>query len=498
MLATGLWMFAFYSLWKLSVVFDMSEPERALILIAGFAPIALWSVLDYRMGLVLTVLALPFFDIPGLPKLPLQGLGSMVAATTCLGFLFRHPNPRSWLDHFDPAFWWVVALMGSIVLSLLAMPPLPENAKFDINYGIAEFLGIGVVGGYAALLASHLRSKNDLGRVMLAVGITVVVVLFYGFLGLAAVSGCSGGFVSRTVLTHAQRPIATFGGPNAMSSYLLSIVPLALYLQHLRDKCRWLTILATLGILGTALLIDFSQSRTGLLTLFVVWLAWVVATRGAPGRRTLALALGAMMPLALAIWYYPACSCSDAPPIACKITYLAELRKFEIVGFWQMFLLAHESVNELSLGDRIEVLSYRGFRDQIRAELAQTALRLWQSSPWTGVGAGMMPNYTPAHQQAHNVVLSTLAQQGALGVIALAGWWLTIARRLWQGRRLAPPERAAVGYVALAFVVVSIVALFHDQMRMLEVWIVFAVALAVPRVMSRSGAGETTVTAQAG
>ena len=78
------------------------------------------------------------------------------------------------------------------------------------------------------------------------------------------------------------------------------------------------------------------------------------------------------------------------------------------------------------------------------------ALRMWESSPWLGVGPGSyaaaypsfrLPLWEEALGHAHNIYLNVLAETGVIGLLSFAAVWLSVV--IWLARVLRGPAVAA-------------------------------------------------------
>lgn len=79
------------------------------------------------------------------------------------------------------------------------------------------------------------------------------------------------------------------------------------------------------------------------------------------------------------------------------------------------------------------------------------AIRMWESAPWLGVGAGNFPIVYPSVHlprwddplgHAHNIYLNVLGETGLIGFTAFLLLWLVAVARLWRQKRIADREQA--------------------------------------------------------
>ncbi|HMN31400.1 MAG TPA: O-antigen ligase family protein, partial [Caldilineaceae bacterium] len=94
------------------------------------------------------------------------------------------------------------------------------------------------------------------------------------------------------------------------------------------------------------------------------------------------------------------------------------------------------------------------------------ALRMWELSPWLGVGPGnftalyplvRLPRWEDALGHAHNIYLNVLAETGLVGLIAFLAWWSALF--VWVLRRWREwQRRGATRLAALAIGVVGVLA----------------------------------------
>ena len=117
----------------------------------------------------------------------------------------------------------------------------------------------------------------------------------------------------------------------------------------------------------------------------------------------------------------------------------------------------------------------------VRLELAHNAINLWRENPVTGVGTALMANFSSAggnNNRAHNVLLTTLAEQGIVGVSAWMAWLGCLGMIVWRARRRLAEQGNQLAFLALALVAVVATSMFMDSLRVISLWQLGALILA--------------------
>jgi O-antigen ligase len=95
------------------------------------------------------------------------------------------------------------------------------------------------------------------------------------------------------------------------------------------------------------------------------------------------------------------------------------------------------------------------------------ALRMWERSPWLGIGPGnysvvyptvRLPLWEDPLGHAHNIYLNVLGETGLLGLTAYLALWLVVAHWLWQRRQAALAEGGDGWQAALALGLLGMLA----------------------------------------
>jgi len=509
-LLCAVWMAVWYGAWLwLGEAYADSNALALLPVIAGFAPLLLWSLYDYRRGLLLTVIATPLLIAPVIPHNFTQGFGDWFAVCSIVGFVFRHPKPRQWLGLWRPGYGWFIFILAAAAISLAASPVIGQTLTYGIKYGIAEMLGYCLDFGFLAILVHSIRDKRDFRAVLYGVGAGLLVVMAYSAVGLVMTTLCTGNFYGpRTPLTSNQTISSTFGSANYHAAYLITVLPLAflLYLRSAGFKFASAGMAVLIALI--ALFIEASTSRAALLMLIALSVSWVGITRFKKETRAMSVVLLLMLPVTVVAWWYPICTCPDGPKSTCPFKVLEEapmlaplvqapsaeapgalvtLPPPPIVGAAKPYLREFDLDTTLLKTTK----GNGGWQDKARIQLMQNAIFLWGDNPISGVGVGLMPNYSYVFGQAnraHNMILTIAAEQGIIGVLAWSGWVGYLMLVLWRARPKAIAYNHAFIFLVLAFAATMVESAFMDLYRMLWVWQLSALILAWP-VVERAAKG---------
>ena len=292
------------------------NPDKIAIftVTVGFAPLLLWALYDFRYGLLFTVLATPLLIAPIIPKSFTQGFGDWFAICSILGFLLRNPHPYSWRVLWRCGYGWLIFILMAGILSLLVIPSLGQEMHYGVKYGIAEILGYCLDFAYLVILVNEIRSKCDFKVVIYALLTAFMVVMAYSLVGIVMSLFCVGDYYGpRTALTSNQSISSTFGSSNYHAAYLLMILPLGFFFYFRSARGKSIHYLIAICIILTVLFIQASLSRSALLGLIMLALAWLIITQLKKGTRLLSTVLVLMLLSTFIIWWYPHCKCPDAP-----------------------------------------------------------------------------------------------------------------------------------------------------------------------------------------
>jgi O-antigen ligase len=318
--------------------------------------------------------------------------------------------------------------------------------------------------GVFALAAAMRASTNDASKIALATVVTATVVGLYGIwqnatLPPAAFVAGNGSVVGRIA--------ATLEGPNQFVAYLETAIPVLLALL-LFVRVRWLTLLAgslALGLLVSDLLLTYSRGALWSCAAALIFIVGVYLwkRRGRAGYLEMA---------------------RPAAAVAAAVVAVA-------VGAG----IAHASIT--SLGWQHELWA-PGLRDT--TESAEERRRLWtcaatlfERHPILGVGAGNFADAkqecgaalaVPEHSNANQWYLETGADLGAVGLLLLAGFLITMLGAI-RSSMWSEPFAIGAYAVLLAFVLHGFV---DDVMTYPKAALTFFVLLGLIARWTRQGA----------
>jgi O-antigen ligase len=455
LLLVAIWMAVAYAVW----IFLSQAPREhgyweLLPVIVGFAPLFLWALYDYRFGLLLAVMAAPLLNAPIIPHGFTQGFGDLFAACSIIGYLLRHPNPSQWRELWRPEYVWLGLILAAAAVSLIFTPVWGLQVPYGIKYGLAEIAGYSLAMAFLVILVHEVRSQNDFNTTLCAVAAAMLVVVLFSLVGLSLSITCTVSNDVQTLLTTNGAITSTFSNPNYHAAYLICVLPLALwfYLNVLRGT--WKRHLAFAGVILLILLVQLSFSRAGWIGLVILWLGWLAITRWTKGTRMLSIVFGLMLPLTGMFWGYAIYACQ--PDIA-----------------------------NMGIKDRLEFSRKQSKNittsSGVRAQLALNAIKLWRENPVTGVGTALMSNFSFAggsRNRAHNVLLTTLAEQGIVGASVWLGWLGCLAMAVWRARRRVSERGSQLAFLALALTGVVTTSMFMDSLRVISLWQLGALILA--------------------
>lgn len=356
-----------------------------------------------------------------------------------------------------------IAVAALLAAAVVASLPISRRAVAGLEATLAAgalFAGWGVIRG--AVSGSGLSASRQ--ALMLAALVLVLVlcrrldlpgrcVILTGMFGIGAIVALIGWVGVAWHLSPWAMPSAglwraasTLTYANAAAAVLVPIALTAVAVLSAQPRSLLLTLTATILMLGAAV----TLSRAGMFAL-LVGLAAVVAFRGwaavtamVPPLAGTAVAFLAVVPSMRT--FPPARPGLAVVGLAAGLALAAALRG-RVAGR-VAWVLRTAVVAILVLGAVVlirpeaHLWHHRvNVHSPSRSNAASAALRVFRSHPAAGVGIGnLLITRTEAsgrvrlQRYVHNEYLQTLAEQGIVGAILLAGLLVALGRLLWRSR----------------------------------------------------------------
>jgi O-antigen ligase len=453
----GAWLTAtgrgFELLWALvavvgAVSIALVDPATALTIVL-FAFLLIVSLSTPAIGLSVLVATVPLQE-----TWPAQ-LGSMELTWTRVAFaalLF------AWAARFalgreeirlNGLTWALAAYCAALMLSIVHARNIDAWAEESYRWLVAAAVFV--------IAVSIARTAPDCRTII--IGLMLGVVLSFGVASYQVITATGPAtFNERGFL----RAYGFFGEPNPFAGYLeMATLPLlavgaTLVLSHDRGQNSYRVAALIVGVLG-CLALAMTQSRGGVLGLTaglavlwaILWPHW--------GRRMVAIGIiGAIV----AIWL------PQAAPIRAAF------------GFDSLFESASTQVTPANWAAQ-ERLAHWG-----------AAIKMWESYPWTGIGAGNFSDYfrelTPVWRfrisrgHAHSAYLQAASQAGIMGLLCflavLCAAWVSCLRAI---PRASSGARRAECVGALAVTAAVAVHGLFDYLHVLSLGIVLSAVWAM-------------------
>ena len=316
--------------------------------------------------------------------------------------------------------WWLLALVGAMILS--------SFAAWDLKEGTVQLLRYGGYALTALIWMLVLRNCWE-GRfwvpfswLMLGIAAAMALTVLTDFWGLTEFYRWYG----------QERPYVRQAGLLGEANYaalkLGVLLPLGLFLAgwYFRQRRFWLAGIVISAALLVSVAIFLTGSRMGGLFLGLIWGAFVVQERDWLWRPHVVAFLGALSGILVLVWV------ALTPPQELEkgINYLVS-RYGVLLEFVRTGEERFGAVRETSLRERFDVWA--------------AGLQIFADHPWLGVGLGNFPHiigqYNPAYAgvYSHNTYLAVLAELGLMGLILFLGLCLQIWRALGErGPHLHP------------------------------------------------------------
>lgn len=471
LLVTALWMALAYGPWLiLREIHGDHGPWALLPVILGFTPLALWALYDYRLGLLLAIVAAPLLTAPLIPHGFTQGFGDLFAACAVIGYFLRHPDPREWRCLWRREYVWLVLILAAAFLSLAASPVWGQEVTYGIKYSLAEIAGYTLAMTYLVVLVHEVRDRLDIKVVLYAVAAAILIVALFSLASLVWSLSCVGGYTTRTALTTNGALSGTFSNPNYQAGYLVTVLPFALWFYLRAPQRSWTRYFAAAAALLMIFFVQATISRGGFVGLVAIWIGWLATTRWEKGSRMMTVVFGLMLPMTVALWSVPTFNCHPS-------NYSGDSSQQVKVDSSQQI---KDSIQRIKFAASVSK-GLGGGGISVRIELARNAITAWRDHPITGVGTALLSNYSSVDGQinrAHNVMLTVLAEQGIVGLLAWTGWLGSLLAVFWRVHRQAAERGHPSAFLLLAFIGVVVQSMFMDYYRVILIWQLAALVLA--------------------
>lgn len=219
-----------------------------------------------------------------------------------------------------------------------------------------------------------------------------------------------------------------------------------------------------------------------------LWRRWAVVTLVLSGM-ILFITLGRATMLALVLGWMTALICFRGQAAA----YARRSAGFTLLGMGLMWLVYLRWLQPAGHSIDVQGLSSAHFRDYLLA----SAFKLWQTSPWIGVGPMHFSHwYNGEAAHPHNIYAQVLAEYGVIGAVLILGSALHWMGRMLAALRAAPPAHAGIAIgLMVALVGIAVDGAFSGNfvMPVSQLWI--AVLIGLCMASSRIFQRDATATA---
>ncbi|ALV09133.1 O-antigen ligase family protein [Roseateles depolymerans] len=385
-----------------------------------------------RKGRVLLGLPLVLWGIPLLyPALQTGSTAHDVArvcqlviiAAAAIGLLLSTPNRPAQVSLRNVVRWSAIVLLVT-VSSLLAAHPVVAVHEVVMWAGLL---------GLMALLSQGLRSADE-----------ICIFLRFVVVGTAA----------HAILVLLILALAIAGGGNVYPWEALVGFDNPRFLNHAQT-----VVLPLVAAVAT------HDARP-------LWRRWAVVTLVLSGM-ILFITLGRATILALLLGLLTALVCFRGNAAA----YARRSAGFTLLGMGLMWLVYLHWLQPAGHSIDVQGLSSAHFRDYLLA----CAFKLWQTSPWVGVGPMHFSHwYNGEAAHPHNIYAQVLAEYGAIGAVLILGPALQWMGRMLGSLRAAIPAHAGIAIgLMVALVGVAVDGAFSGNfvMPVSQLWIAVLIGL---------------------
>jgi O-antigen ligase len=394
------------------------------------------------------ILTIPIQDVVHLPIFVGQLTITQIALIgLAIGWGVACWRRTIWLD---AVLWWFVAILGALLLSLIAVD--------EIGNWTGEVYRWGAAAAFYLIARSVVTDWPSMRMALWSMVVAVCAISSYGFGQVMAENGPDS-FIRGGIL----RVYGAFGQPNPFAAYMEFIVPLLLAMALIGLRADYRRQLGTALWIGTVIattlgfaIVMLTQSRGGWLGLGTAMLAVLCVF---PVRlRLLAVGAGAVL-LGLILLTPPGQS--------------------QIDRYQSSF-----DTDEPFLAALVDIASTG------REGLWGAAIGMLADEPVTGMGAGEFDYHyrqytTDWYQrvplgQAHNGYLHMAAQAGIPGVATFLGWLLAMVISLMAAvKHASEPVSRALALGALAVVVAFAVHSVVDYLNVLSLGLQLSAVVAI-------------------
>ncbi|MBC07607.1 O-antigen ligase family protein [Thalassospira sp.] len=434
-------------------------------------PLFVFGVWDFKSGLILSIVSTPLLNAPPIPHFFTQGIGDFFAVSAVIGFFVR--------GRFLAVCW------RSIDSNLIFIPFVASVSFFayllranfivwdEIKYGIAEIAGLSLAVSYCFVLANSLINKEDLISLFRAVMVALFVAILYAVLSLNDVASCFGGLKGGPINSSGQVS-SSFGNPNYFSSYMLAAIPFLFYLVHRNASNITLrrALVFLLFVIFSFLLFAVSRSVFVIYTILCIMLVLSLRDKRMGLYAVFILASGILF--LTTAWYFRFFSCADVGDISFTYYLLTSNSIAQIFFDPDVFLNSLLSKTRGGLA----MTEYGGVPGLERIYLLINALSTWVEFPVFGTGPGMLKEYSEngfgVGNSAHNLFITILAEQGALGFLVWVSLWIVVLKSILSisgGGEISQTEANQYKvFLLFAFVSLFLSSLLADQYRVIWLW----------------------------
>lgn len=455
-----------------------------------FAPVAAIVVLLNPVLLVLgLVISVPIQDaIPVPDAVPITATRAAIAAAVILLplVLIRRNSAVQWSWLMLP----ILLFMGTMAVSLV-------NAN-NLGDGIAELYRWTVALGALWLTLQFVQTRR---LVVLGLAVISILAITQGSLGIAqALTGA--GPDSFQLGAGFSRAFGTFGMPNSFAAYMemvaLPMIPLAIWAGNraIRSGRDYMAV-RNRGYLASTMERYEAMVSAGLFALFslgmIVGLAAIAISFSRGGWVGTAAGLGVIVLLL------------GQRAIFTALATVLTLSFGLVIGASGAIITVIEE-RFVQLVDQVRIGDVRGmpvtddnFAAIERMSHWQTAIAMWDQSPWLGVGVGnfnerftefaIHPQFSQSQGHAHNYYLHLLAETGIAGLFAYGLLIFSVLVIGWKAYRNHDSLAQAIGIGVVGTTTALLVHNLFENLHVLNISVqmMFLWALAIIAVRLSAG-----------